>query len=140
MEMEYSRPIVGPLVGFAFVDTVVVGWMDLVVSVEAAMGFVLDVGFVLEVDLVVPLDFVVPHCFENLAAKTALYSEALLWRLLQSVDTTGEAAALEDTSHLNRQFAEAARVVANTIFLVRLAGILHPCRQALIRAATATSR
>ena len=59
--MEYSRPIVGPLVGFAFVDTVVDGWMDLVEFVEAAMGFELDVGFVLGVDLVVPLDFFVPH-------------------------------------------------------------------------------
>ena len=87
-----------------------------------------------------PLDFVVPHCFENLAAKIALRSEKLLWRLLPSVDTTDEAAALEHTSHLNRQFAQAARVVTNTIFLVRLAGILHPCRRALIRAATATSR
>ena len=76
--MEGSRPIVGPLVGFAFVGTVVVEWMDLVVFVEAAMGFVLDVGFVSGVDLVVSLDFVVPHCFENLAAKTALYSEASL--------------------------------------------------------------
>ena len=100
--MEYSRPIVGPLVGFAFVDTVVAGWMDLVGFVEAAMEFELDVDFVSGVDLVVPLDFVVPHCFENLAAKTALYSEASLWRWLQSVDTTREAAAFGGTSHLNR--------------------------------------
>ena len=139
MEIEYTRPIVGPLVGFAFVDTVVVGWMDLVVFVEAAMGFVLDVGFVSGVDSIVPLDFVVQHCFENLAAKTALYSEALLWRWLQFVDTTHEAAAFEDTPQLNRRSAEAADAGANTIFLVGLAGNLLPCRRALIRAATATS-
>ncbi len=43
--------------------------------------------FSIEVALDVPLDFVVTHYFENLAAKTALYSEASLWRLLQSVNT-----------------------------------------------------
>ena len=143
--MEHSRPIVGPLVDFAFVGKVVVGRADLVEFAAAAMEFEMDVGFVLEVDfewevdLVVPLGIVVPHCFGNLAARTAQCAVALLWRLLPSVDTTHEAAAFEDTPRLNRQSAEAAHVVANTIFLVRLAGNLLPCRRALIRAATATS-
>ena len=143
--MEHSRPIVGPLVGFAFVGKVVVGWVDSVESAAVATEFVMDVGFELEVGLVVPLgfvvplDFVAPQCSENLAARTAQYAEVLLWRLLPSVDTMHETAAFEDTLHLNRQSAEAAHVVANTIFLVRLAGNLLPCRRALIRAATATS-
>ena len=90
--MEYLRPIVWPLVDFAFVGTVVVEWMDLVVFAESAMEFVMDVGFesVVEfelgvgfesvVDSVLPLGFVVPHCFESLAARTALCLEELLWR------------------------------------------------------------
>ena len=143
--MERLRPIVGPLVGFAFVGKVVAGRVDLVESVKAAMEFEMDVGFALEADfeakvgLVVPLGFVVPQCSENLAAKTAQYAEVLLWRLLPSADTMHETAAFEDTLHLNRQSAEAAHVVANTIFLVRLAGNLHPCRRALIQAATVAS-
>ena len=95
--MERSRPIVGPLVGFAFFGKVVVGRVDSIESAAAAMEFVTDVGFELEVDLVVPLDFVVPQCSENLAARTAQYAEVLLWRSLPSVDTTREAAAFEDT-------------------------------------------
>ena len=143
--MERSRPTVGPLVGFAFVGKVVVGWMDLIESAAVAMEFEMDVGFELEVGLVVPLgfvmplEFVVPQCFETLAARTPKYAEVLLWRLLPSEDTTHETAAFEDTLHLNRQSVEAAHVVANTLFPVHLAGNLLPCRRALIRAATATS-
>ena len=137
--MERSRRVVGPLVGFEFVGKVVVGRVDLVGSAAAAMEFEMDVGFESEVDLVVPLDFVVPRCSENLAARIAQYAEALLWRWLPSADTTREAAAFEDTLHLNRQFVAAVHVVANTISLARLAGNLLPCRRALIRGATATS-
>ena len=43
--MEHSRPIVGPLVDFAFVGKVVVGRADLVEFAAAAMEFEMDVGF-----------------------------------------------------------------------------------------------